>query len=156
MVRARRRALRTISLLSLVSVLSLSACGEENEITTDQGPGAGAESGATAPDDASGQKFPEIIEADVTETGDRFYDLSVTVSSPYDSPERYADGWRVLSPDGEVLGTHELLHDHASEQPFTRTQTGVEVPAGIERVTIEGRDLANGFGGETLEVKLPS
>ena len=38
--------------------------------------------------------------------------------------ERYADGWRVLDEAGEVLGEMELGHDHASEQPFTRTQTG--------------------------------
>jgi hypothetical protein len=154
--RIRHQPLPTIAVLLLACLLSLSACGEEKEITTDQGSGAGAESGTIASGAPGGQKFPEIVEADASEVADGVYDFSVTVSSPYDSPERYADGWRVLSPGGEVLGEYELLHNHASEQPFTRTQTGVQIPAEIDRVTIEGRDLENGFGGETLEVKLPS
>lgn len=77
------------------------------------------------------------------------------MSSPYDTPERYADGWRVLAPDGSELGTHTLLHDHAGEQPFTRTQSGVEIPTDVTEVTIEGRDQEYGFGGETVTVTVP-
>jgi hypothetical protein len=79
----------------------------------------------------------------------------VTVSSPYDSPDRYADGWHVLAPDGTELGTHTLLHDHAGEQPFTRTQTGVEIPLDVVEVTVEGRDQQYGFGGGTVTVAVP-
>ncbi len=53
----------------------------------------------------------------------------------------------MLGPDGTVYGEHELTHDHAGEQPFTRTQEGVAIPDGIDEVTIEGRDLVNGYGG---------
>jgi hypothetical protein len=60
----------------------------------------------------------------------------------------------VLGPDGEVYGEHALAHDHANEQPFTRRQTGVEVPAEVDEVTIQGRDQANGFGGGTFTVDL--
>jgi len=70
------------------------------------------------------------------------------------TPERYADGWRVLGPDGEVYGEHTLTHDHAAEQPFTRAQEGVEIPDGVAEVTIEGRDLSNGYGGQTFTVEL--
>ena len=87
--------------------------------------------------------------------GDGTYDVFVTLSSPYDTPQRYADGWQTLDPDGNVLGTHTLLHDHAAEQPFTRVQRGVTIPAGIESVTVQGRDQANGFGGLTLTVAVP-
>lgn len=79
----------------------------------------------------------------------------MTIRSPYDTPDRYADGWRILAPDGTVLGEMTLGHDHASEQPFTRTQTGVAVPAGITQVTVEGRDRENGYGGATRMVDLP-
>lgn len=82
------------------------------------------------------------------------WDFDVTMSSPYDSPERYADGWRVVGPDDTVFGEHTLGHDHASEQPFTRSQTGVEIPDDVDEVTIEGRDQANGFGGESQTVDL--
>jgi len=103
------------------------------------------------PEDA----YPDVLDVDLRPAGQRVYDVSVTISSPYDSPQRYADGWRVLSPDGDVLGSHTLLHDHAAEQPFTRTQRGLHIPAGVTQVTVEGRDQANGFGGTTVTVDVP-
>ena len=69
----------------------------------------------------------------------------MTVSSPYDTPERYADAWRVVGPDGSEYGIRVLTHDHESEQPFTRSQGGIEIPGDVTIVTIEGRDLANGY-----------
>jgi hypothetical protein len=85
---------------------------------------------------------------------DGSYTFDVTVSSPYDSPERYADAWRVVGPDGTEYGVRILLHDHANEQPFTRSLSGVEIPDGIDSVTVEGRDLINGWGGAIIEVDL--
>jgi len=100
-------------------------------------------------------RFPDILAVELRPQGDRVYDVAVTLSSPYDTPERYADGWRVLDPEGNVLGAHTLLHDHAAEQPFTRTQSGLHIPAGIDEITVEGRDQANGFGGLTLTTDVP-
>ena len=74
-------------------------------------------------------QYPDVIAVELRPLGDRRYDVLVTLSSPYDSPQRYADGWRVLDSDGTTLGTHRLLHDHAAEQPFTRTQPGLEIPS---------------------------
>jgi hypothetical protein len=65
---------------------------------------------------------------ETTPSGPDTYDSTVTIRSPCHSAERYSDGWRVLSPDGDALGEMELPHDHASEQPFTRVQAGVEIP----------------------------
>ncbi len=47
-----------------------------------------------------------------------------------------------------------LGHDHASEQPFTRTQTNVTIPSSVTSVVVEGRDLKNGYGGKTATVRL--
>ena len=55
------------------------------------------------------QRFPDIVAVELVPVGDQVYDVTVTVSSPYDTAERYADGWRVLAPDGTVLGEHQLL-----------------------------------------------
>ncbi len=140
--------MRTIfGVLALMAIL-VSACGSSG---TENGE-AGSSSGAGASTD---QRFPNVQEVKITTSDDGTYTLDVTMSSPYDSPERYADGWRVLTPDGDVLGEHELTHDHASEQPFTRTHTGLEIPVGIETVTVEGRDTANGYGGGAVEVDVP-
>ncbi len=43
----------------------------------------------------------------------------------------------------------------ATEQPFTRTQSGVAIPDGVDEVVVEGRDLCNGYGGGTLTVPVP-
>ena len=98
--------------------------------------------------------YPDVIRANASRADDDTWAFAVTLSSPYDSPERYADAWRVLSPDGTELGVRILAHDHGSEQPFTRSLTGIEVPAGVTVVTIEGRDQVSGWGGATIEVEL--
>ena len=103
---------------------------------------------------AADDQFPSVVEVATTYNGDGTWDFAVTMTSPYDSPERYADGWRVVGPDGTEFGTHTLTHDHAAEQPFTRTQSDVEIPDDVAEVTIEGRDLLNGFGGQTQTVTL--
>lgn len=107
------------------------------------------------PEPDAADEFPDVIAVELRPVGDRVFDVAVTISSPYDTPQRYADGWRVLDQEGNVLGTHMLLHDHANEQPFTRVQRGLHVPTGIDEVTVEGRDQANGYGGQTLTVAVP-
>lgn len=101
------------------------------------------------------QEYPDVIAVEVERDADGTFTFEVTISSPYDSPERYADAWRVKGEDGDVYGTRELLHDHATEQPFTRSLRGVEIPDDVNIVIVEARDLANGWGGETIEVALP-
>jgi len=107
---------------------------------------------ATPPDDV---RYPDIESATVTSNADGTYDFAVTVSSSYDRPERYADGWRLLARDGAELAMHQLTHDHQAEQPFTRTQANVSIPTGIARVRIQGHDQRSGYGGKTIEVALP-
>ena len=53
-----------------------------------------------------------------------------------------------------VFGVRELDHDHASEQPFTRSLAGVQILDDVEKVVVEGRDQASGYGGATFEVAL--
>jgi hypothetical protein len=143
------------TVLVAIALLVLAGCGQRAD-------GDGATAGGDAPSPTAaasqagaGQRYPDIVEVEITAGGEQTFDLAVTVSSPYDTPERYADGWRVLTPDGSELATHTLLHDHAGEQPFTRTQTGVEIPPDVERVTVEGRDQQYGFGGDTVTVDVP-
>lgn len=109
-----------------------------------------AHAAVTAP-----QKHPDVIAAKVQPRGADKFDFDVTVSSPYDTPQRYADAFRAMHKDGTVFGERVLLHDHATEQPFTRDLYGVTVPAGVRSVILQARDLKNGWGGKTLEVILP-
>src|SRR4029453_9151156 len=48
------------------------------------------------------------------------YMLAVTVKSPDQNCERYADWWEVVSEDGKLLHRRVLMHSHPDEQPFTR------------------------------------
>lgn len=99
-------------------------------------------------------RHPDVIEVRAEADATGAWTFHVTLSSPYDSPERYADAWRIVGPDGTVYGTRELLHDHAGEQPFTRSLSGVTIPLEVEVVTVQGRDQANGWGGATIEHRL--
>lgn len=99
--------------------------------------------------------FPDVVSAKVRAAGKGRFDFDVTISSPYDSPRRYADGFRVVAPSGDVLGERTLWHDHQDEQPFTRDLHGVVVPAGIRSVRIQARDQKSGYGGKSIEVVLP-
>ncbi|MGI8575126.1 MAG: hypothetical protein ACR2MA_07225 [Egibacteraceae bacterium] len=139
-------------------VVAACASGETGGETAATEPPSAA--GAAQPERATGsptgeQRFPEVVDATLEPAVDGAYDLEVTISSPYDSQERYADGWRVLDQQGDVLGTHELLHPHQNEQPFTRSQTGLGLPAGTEQIVVEGRDSVNGYGGATVTVAVP-
>jgi hypothetical protein len=101
------------------------------------------------------QKYPDVVAAKAQARGGDSFDFDVTVSSPYDTPQRYADAFRVLGRDGAVLGERILLHDHAGEQPFTRDLYGVRIPRDIRTVTVQARDQKFGYGGKMVEVVLP-
>jgi hypothetical protein len=101
------------------------------------------------------QRFPDVVDVDVRSTGDDRFTFQVTLSSPYDTPQRYADAFRVKTSNDMTFGVRELLHDHASEQPFTRSLTGVSIPSDIRQVIVQGRDQQYGYGGDTMTVNLP-
>jgi hypothetical protein len=120
------------------------------------GPSSSASSSAddTSVLSSEEQRFPDVLEVDIEPIGGEEYRVAVTISSPYDSPDRYADAWRVLDPAGDELGVRVLTHDHAAEQPFTRDAI-VEIPVEVAEVTVEGRDLVNGYGGANVTVAVP-
>lgn len=99
--------------------------------------------------------YPDVVAAKVRVNAAERFDFDVTVSSPYDSPERYADGFRVVTKQGQVLGERKLLHDHQGEQPFTRDLYAVRIPKHVRHVVIQARDQVNGYGGKSLEIALP-
>lgn len=82
------------------------------------------------------------------------WSFSVTLSHGDTGWDDYADGWRVVSPDGTVLGVRELLHPHVNEQPFTRSLSGVSIPVGTTTVFIEARTNVDGWGEARFEMTL--
>ena len=85
----------------------------------------------------------------------------VTVSHPDTGWEDYLNGWDVVTEDGTILKpnpdspfTRLLLHPHVDEQPFTRSQSSIEIPTGATIVTVRANDLVDGFGGQEVIVDL--
>jgi hypothetical protein len=142
------------------------AAGDQAEVTGD----------ATAPVDA-GESEAQIAgnvpfeetpagNADVEfvramQAADGTWRFDVTVRHPDTGWQDYADGWDVLTPDGQVLKAKEsdpftrlLVHPHENEQPFTRSQSRIVVPDGVTRLIVRAHDLVDGFGGREIEVDL--
>ena len=71
--------------------------------------------------------------------------LSVTIAHPDTGWDHYADGWRVELEDGTVLGTRVLAHPHVTEQPFTRSLGGIEIPEGATTLHIRARCRVDGW-----------
>ncbi len=97
---------------------------------------------------------PVIEDATATRVGENWR-LSVTVSHPDTGWDHYADGWEVLGPDGARLGFRELLHPHVTEQPFTRSLSGVVIPDGITEIRIRPRCSVDGWAAESFVLTLP-
>ena len=125
------RSCRTGIMLALAGVMAFSAAGSA----------------------AAGEA--DIVDARATRTGDGAWRFDVTVSHADEGWEHYADRFDIVAPDGAVLGERILLHPHVTEQPFTRSLTGVKIPDGVMFVEIRANDKVHGLGGKTLKIDLP-
>ncbi|MDX1823902.1 MAG: hypothetical protein R3354_04250 [Thiohalomonadales bacterium] len=80
--------------------------------------------------------------------------VAVTLQHADTGWDHYADGWRIVTVDGTVLGHRTLYHPHVNEQPFTRNLSGVMIPPEIDIVFIEAHDKVHGWNPQRLEVNL--
>lgn len=103
----------------------------------------------------------DVLFVQAREAADDTWSFAVTVRHPDTGWENYADGWDVLTPDGEVVQpdsaspfTRLLTHPHVEEQPFTRSRSDIRLPAGTEHVRVRAHSLVGGFGGQEVEVDL--
>ena len=97
----------------------------------------------------------DVVDVAVTRTGDGAYRFDVTVAHADAGWDHYADRWEVVAPDGTVLGERVLLHPHETEQPFTRSLSGVAIEAGIATVTVRAHDSVHEWGGAEMTVDVP-
>ena len=80
----------------------------------------------------------------------------VTVSHADSGWDHYANQWQIVAADGTILATRVLNHPHETEQPFTRSLSGVKIPPHVQSVTIRAGDLLHGFGGREIQLTLPA
>ncbi len=95
-----------------------------------------------------------VVAAKFARASNGTYRFDVSVRHADDGWEHYADKWQVRGPDGEVYGERVLAHPHDTEQPFTRSQSGIVIPDGVDAVTIRAHDKQHGWGGKELTVDL--
>ena len=109
----------------------------------------------------SNEANADVLFVSATETAVGLWTFSVQVAHPDTGWDDYADGWDVVLPDGTVAKanpddpfTRLLLHPHETEQPFTRSQSNIPIPAEVTTVTVRAHDLVDGFGGQAVMVDL--
>ena len=110
---------------------------------------------------AAGSADADVLFVRAEQTAEGVWTFRVTVEHPDQGWEDYADGWDVVLPDGTVVKpdpdspfTRLLLHPHENEQPFTRSQSGIEIPEGLKEVRVRAHDIVDGFGGKEVVVDL--
>ncbi|MGC1504958.1 MAG: hypothetical protein WA782_12575 [Sulfitobacter sp.] len=96
---------------------------------------------------------PQIEAVSAKQSGS-YWSFDVTLKHADTGWDHYADAWRVVDMDGNELGLRNLAHPHVNEQPFTRSLSGVEIPADINEVGIQARDSVSGWSSEIKKVKL--
>ncbi len=97
----------------------------------------------------------DVVGVEVIRQRAGVYRFDVTLRHEDVGWEHFADNWQVVGPDGAVLATRVLAHPHVNEQPFTRSLSGVALPAGVTRVTLRAHDSVHGNGGAEMTVELP-
>lgn len=86
---------------------------------------------------------------------ERGYRFDVTVRHDDTGWGHFADHWDILAPDGSVIDTRTLYHPHVNEQPFTRSLTVSDFPAGLKEVIVRAHDNSHGYGGRSVRLRLP-
>ena len=81
--------------------------------------------------------------------------FSVTLEHADEGWDHYANQWDVVTMDGKLLKSRVLHHPHENEQPFTRSLSGVRIPAGQTQVKIRARDSKHGYSSQEFIVEIP-
>ena len=78
--------------------------------------------------ECSGDAFANVTNVSATGS-DGDFQFSVTIKSPDEGCDQYANWWEVLDENGKLVYRRILAHSHVDEQPFTRSGGPVDVNA---------------------------
>jgi len=95
----------------------------------------------------------EIVNVYMQET-DSGWRAEVTLKHNDTSWEHYADAWRVVDRNGHLIKTRVLFHPHINEQPFTRSLSGISIPADQSIIYVEAHDKQHGWSKQRVEIDL--
>ncbi len=97
----------------------------------------------------------DVVDVNISQSSSGGYSFDVAVKHADTGWKHYADAWEVLDNNGNILGKRVLVHPHENEQPFTRSLSGVKIPADLTTVTIRAHDSVHKYGGKEIMVKVP-
>ncbi|MGC1219174.1 MAG: hypothetical protein WA883_17005 [Phormidesmis sp.] len=83
------------------------------------------------------------------------YTFAVTVESPDEGCERYANWWEVVTEEGDLLYRRILVHSHVDEQPFTRSGGPVIIGAD-EMVLVRSHMQPTGYSTQVMKGSIAS
>lgn len=96
----------------------------------------------------------EIVGADFVQGRDGNWSVNVALLHADNGWDHYADIWRVVDVQGNILGERVLLHPHEDEQPFIRGTEGVTIAEGTKTLYIEAHDMVHGWTPNRLEIDM--
>ncbi len=103
---------------------------------------------STSPD------FAQVKDVLITKESTGSWCFGASVLHNDEGWEHYADGWEVIDLEGSQLGYRKLHHPHVNEQPFTRSQCNIKIPAEMFKVIVRAKCNKHGFGGRAKVVDL--
>lgn len=87
---------------------------------------------------------------------DGMWDVHVEVRHNDEGWNHYANVWQIVDSDtGEVVGERNLAHPHETEQPFTRSLTGLVIPETVRNIKIRARCNLHDYGGREISFEIP-
>lgn len=78
----------------------------------------------------------------------------VTLKHADEGWKHYADGWRLVDSKGNEIGKRTLYHPHVNEQPFTRSLSSFQVPAGTKIIFVEAHDSKHGWTKNKVKIDM--
>ncbi|MGB3752025.1 MAG: hypothetical protein WA945_10695 [Arcobacteraceae bacterium] len=99
--------------------------------------------------------YAQVIKVNTSKSSNDSYCFDVTVRHNDTGWDHYADAWKVSDLKGNTLATRVLAHPHVSEQPFTRSKCGINIPKDLSKVIVQAKCNKHGYEGKPyiLDIK---
>jgi hypothetical protein len=99
--------------------------------------------------------YAQVVQVRAMEQAEGRWRFDVTVRHHDEGWDHYADAWQVTDVPGEnIYGERVLAHPHDTEQPFTRSLSGIVIPPEVDRVRVRAKCNLHGFGSREITVDL--
>ena len=108
-----------------------------------------SDSGTTGTVPPTGPPKANVMSATTSGTSGN-YTFEVTVSSPDQGCDEYANWWEVISQEGELIYRKTFDRPHVDEQPFTTEGGPVQIP-NDQIVIVRAHMKEAGYGGQAVE-----